>query len=503
VRVEEIRNRIQARMNVVRSRAELIARDQTLKLYGQIQEERQTQAGIEEYVWSTSLDERVRGNPSGIYPKSHGNHWKLEGKTFRWDDPPVVDPTTGRKEHPGGDFQCRCAAIPVLSDDLEPISEVRVSQRPPAPGPPPEEIDLGGPLPEPGPDPVEQERQRLAEERALRQAEAARLAEERAQAEARRAAEQAARAAAESERLVAAEAERVAEAARVRRAAAKAAREAEAGRVAQESLAARLAQSGPEIATNEHLQRVAQSLGLQVTGDVAGIEQALGRKLREAELGQLTGAQSLAELGPVKGTLHLRAGSVDYTVLANGGHKQKGGASLSRTITRNDRGELEVYHSYYFTHASAQGGGTGAKVLQGMFQTYKDLGVAQVGVSAVDVGQYYWPKIGFKATPALVASLKADFIRYLQSEVRMAPADAQKLVFGMRSARDIALADVPGYKRTRITPGGPGFAEQVRQLRAGQDFLINGGHAPVSGLKMKIKDGDKGWEIAKQELGLK
>jgi SPP1 gp7 family putative phage head morphogenesis protein len=495
VRVEEIRDRIQARMNVVRSRAELIARDQTLKLYGQIQEERQTQAGIEEYTWSTSLDERVRGNPSGIYPKSHGNHWKLEGRTFRWDDPPVVDEKTGRKEHPGGDFQCRCAAIPVLSDDLEPISEVRQSVR--VRGEPANDIPED--LPEPTPDPVEQERQRLAEERAQREAEreAARLAAEQ------EAAAQAARAAAEAERVATTEAERIAEAARASRAAARAARTAEAARVVEESRAARIAASGPEIATNEHLQRVAQSLGLQVSGDVAGIEKMLGRKLREAELGQLTGAQALAELGPVKGTIRISGGAVEYQLQANGGHRQQGGASIMRTITRNAKGETHVYHDHYFTHASAQGGGTGAKVLQGMFQTYKDLGVTQVGVSAVDVGQYYWPKIGFKASPALVASLKADFVRYLQREAGLTPEVAQALVFRMRAARDIAIADITGYRRTRVTPAGPGHAEQVRQLRAGQDFLIHGNHAQVSGLKMKLKDGDAGWEIAKRELGLK
>lgn len=106
VRVEEVRKDIQDRLGVVHSRAELIARDQTLKLYGQIQEERQTAAGIEEYVWSTSEDERVRPD-----------HQDLDGTTQRWDSPPVVDKRTGRREHPGGDYQCRCAAIPVLPND--------------------------------------------------------------------------------------------------------------------------------------------------------------------------------------------------------------------------------------------------------------------------------------------------------------------------------------------------------------------------------------------------
>lgn len=164
VRVEEIRAQIQERMGVVQSRAELIARDQTLKVYGQIQEARQTDAGIEEYDWSTSDDERVRGNPSGVYPKSHGNHWKLEGTRQRWDSPPIVDERTGRREHPGGDFQCRCAAIPVLPTGEEaPISETRPSRRAPANDvPPPEERALAGPLEVA--DPLEVERERLAAE---------------------------------------------------------------------------------------------------------------------------------------------------------------------------------------------------------------------------------------------------------------------------------------------------------------------------------------------------
>jgi SPP1 gp7 family putative phage head morphogenesis protein len=104
-RVEQVRAEIQERLNVTRSRAELIARDQTLKMYGQIQEERQTAAGIERYVWSTSDDERVRPD-----------HEDLDGTEQRWDSPPIVDKRTGRREHPGLDFQCRCSAVPILDD---------------------------------------------------------------------------------------------------------------------------------------------------------------------------------------------------------------------------------------------------------------------------------------------------------------------------------------------------------------------------------------------------
>jgi SPP1 gp7 family putative phage head morphogenesis protein len=188
VRVEEIRAELEERMGITRRRAELIARDQTLKTYGQIQEARQTDAGIEEYTWSTSDDERVRES-----------HKLLDGTTQRWDSPPVVDPRTGRREHPGGDFQCRCASIPILPTgglDEPPESGARPSVRPLAVDIPPE-LDvppstvrpsvrspavIEPPViePPPGPDPVELERQRLAEQAAARAAEEAerqRLAE--------------------------------------------------------------------------------------------------------------------------------------------------------------------------------------------------------------------------------------------------------------------------------------------------------------------------------------
>ncbi len=80
-----------------RSNAKRIARDQNNKLSGDLSQVRQTNAGIEEYVWSASKDGDVR--------KSHKDH---DGKTYRWDSPPKA---TG---HPGHDIQCRCVALPVL-----------------------------------------------------------------------------------------------------------------------------------------------------------------------------------------------------------------------------------------------------------------------------------------------------------------------------------------------------------------------------------------------------
>jgi SPP1 gp7 family putative phage head morphogenesis protein len=112
VRVEALAEEVRERLGVSESRAELIARDQTLKLNGEATEARHREAGITRYTWSTSKDERVRGNPDGLWPK--GLHFDLDGTTQSWDDPPIVS-EDGRREHPGGDFQCRCVALPNIA----------------------------------------------------------------------------------------------------------------------------------------------------------------------------------------------------------------------------------------------------------------------------------------------------------------------------------------------------------------------------------------------------
>jgi SPP1 gp7 family putative phage head morphogenesis protein len=93
---------MQRRFNVGRSRARFIARDQIASLNGQITEARQTDLGITRYKWSTSGDERVRDT-----------HTDLDGEVFSWDSPPVTN-DAGDRNHPGGDYNCRCVAIPVL-----------------------------------------------------------------------------------------------------------------------------------------------------------------------------------------------------------------------------------------------------------------------------------------------------------------------------------------------------------------------------------------------------
>lgn len=111
IRVEALANKLRAaatemgdKGDALASRAELIARDQTLKLNSQMTKLRMTSNGITRYTWSTSNDERVRDS-----------HAAVEGEEFGWDNPPPVG-SRGEKCNPGEDIQCRCVPLPVQTD---------------------------------------------------------------------------------------------------------------------------------------------------------------------------------------------------------------------------------------------------------------------------------------------------------------------------------------------------------------------------------------------------
>ena len=94
---QKLRNVLRKEYKSSTFNAKRIARDQTSKLTGQLNQARQTEVGVDSYTWQTSEDERVR-------PEHSDNN----GQVFAWNSPP---PATG---HPGEDVQCRCVAVAVI-----------------------------------------------------------------------------------------------------------------------------------------------------------------------------------------------------------------------------------------------------------------------------------------------------------------------------------------------------------------------------------------------------
>ena len=72
-------------------------------------------------VWINANDERVRGNPGGIYPDSKGDHWSIAGEAI-----PYKEKFANGLDYPreGGGaahevINCRCSLIAVDKQDLE------------------------------------------------------------------------------------------------------------------------------------------------------------------------------------------------------------------------------------------------------------------------------------------------------------------------------------------------------------------------------------------------
>jgi len=102
-RADKIKDTLQSQFGQASRKAKFLARQETSLLVSKYRQLRYEEVGVQRYKWSTSHDPRVRQD-----------HKDLNGRIFRFDDPPVVDRATGKKANPGEDFNCRCVAIPIL-----------------------------------------------------------------------------------------------------------------------------------------------------------------------------------------------------------------------------------------------------------------------------------------------------------------------------------------------------------------------------------------------------
>ena len=134
-RVEDIRAELMQRFDVSKSRADLIARDQVLKLNSQLDTLRQRAIGVQRQRWATSRDERVRKR-----------HQQVNKRIYPIDDPPPAGPK-GARVRPGQDFQCRCQALPVLEDLLQDVQESSGDLHRFAPAAEPRQLPLQLPAP--------------------------------------------------------------------------------------------------------------------------------------------------------------------------------------------------------------------------------------------------------------------------------------------------------------------------------------------------------------------
>lgn len=112
-RYEALVDTIRKSYAVSQRKAKFLARQETSLLMTKFKQVRYQEAGVNQYRWSCVK------MPHDKTPDQHtlGNvryyHGLLDGKIFSWDNPPTVD-AKGSKKNPGQDYNCRCAAIPLV-----------------------------------------------------------------------------------------------------------------------------------------------------------------------------------------------------------------------------------------------------------------------------------------------------------------------------------------------------------------------------------------------------
>jgi SPP1 gp7 family putative phage head morphogenesis protein len=102
-RWETIAQEMEASGRYMRSRARLIAQDQTARLNGRLTQSLQSAAGVERYWWRTSRDGSVRQS-----------HRAVADQLWTWAEGAPGVGFYGESSHPGQAGRCRCTAEPEL-----------------------------------------------------------------------------------------------------------------------------------------------------------------------------------------------------------------------------------------------------------------------------------------------------------------------------------------------------------------------------------------------------
>lgn len=112
-RYEGLVTAIQRNYEVSQNKAKFLARQETSLMMTTFKQARYQDAGVNDYEWRCvhrAHDQTPHQHTPGNVRYYHGI---LNGKRFKFSQPPVVDKNGGRK-NPGQDYNCRCVAVPIV-----------------------------------------------------------------------------------------------------------------------------------------------------------------------------------------------------------------------------------------------------------------------------------------------------------------------------------------------------------------------------------------------------
>jgi GNAT superfamily N-acetyltransferase len=190
----------------------------------------------------------------------------------------------------------------------------------------------------------------------------------------------------------------------------------------------------------------------------ATAESIFGRKLSDAELDALAGAQaslpngyttqvSVKELAPdEKPALGAKPRPVPV-VQVEGEVKNADGktaGSYLRQFTR-DGDKTSVHHSFFFVDDDEQGKGLGRQLFNSQVDAYEKQGIDKVTLNATDVGRYVWSKAGFDWTDAAQAARVREQLAEMLTR-RFGATIADNIMAAAKTPSDIARLVIDGEK---------------------------------------------------------
>lgn len=104
MRSDKLARIIEAEFGVSKRKAEFLADQETGLLMAKYRQARYEDIGVQDYIWETSHDSRVRPG-----------HRALQGKRCSFANPPVEDPQTGHRANPGIPWRCRCVPRAIVN----------------------------------------------------------------------------------------------------------------------------------------------------------------------------------------------------------------------------------------------------------------------------------------------------------------------------------------------------------------------------------------------------
>lgn len=106
-REEQVAKMLQTEYGIAERKAKFLAQNETSIMLAEYKKATYTAMGFDKFIWKTRLDGRERLE-----------HHKLNGKIFRFDEPPIIDERTGQRGLPGETYNCRCLLLPYRDNNI-------------------------------------------------------------------------------------------------------------------------------------------------------------------------------------------------------------------------------------------------------------------------------------------------------------------------------------------------------------------------------------------------